>query len=650
MKPSCVRVRLLRLACLWIILLGAGIAGAGAQPARGPRPIDLDVDASEAARRIFHARLVIPAAPGPLTLVYPKWIPGEHGPTGPVTDVAGLKMRAGGRDLPWRRDEVDMYAFHLEVPEGMKSVEVSFDLLSAAPASGKFSAGASASDKLAAISWNQVLLYPPGRASRDIQFRASLSVPAGWKIGTALPIASQSGARTVFAPVSLETLVDSPVLCGAYFREIPIGPPGKVPHYLELAADSPEALEIPKEIKAGYDRLVEEALALFGVAHYSSYRFLVSLSDHVAHFGLEHHASSDDRLPERALIDEDWRKLSAGLLPHEFVHSWNAKYRRPADLATADFQQPMRTSLLWVYEGLTQYLGTVLEARSGLRTPEQTRERLALLAEWARNQRGRAWRPLEDTATAAQLLYQARSDWSAWRRGVDFYDESVLLWMDVDTLIREKTQGRRSLDDFCRRFHGGPAGPAGVKTYTLDEVVADLDAVAPYDWRALLTERVTAASSRAPLEGLERGGWRLAYADTRSDLLKTGEDKNDIVNLTASLGLLLKKDGWILDIIPGKAAGQAGIAPGARVVAVNSRRFTPEVARAAIAATRGGVAPLELLVENDDYFRTYPVNYREGEKYPRLERDAARPDLLSEILKPLVPPGAPATPAAPPGR
>ncbi|HEY3176947.1 MAG TPA: M61 family peptidase [Candidatus Polarisedimenticolia bacterium] len=596
-------------------------------------PITLDLDATEAPRKIYHARIVMPARPGPMTIYYPKWIPGEHGPTGPVTDLAGLRITAGGAPLPWRRDEVDMYAFHLEVPAGAASIEASLDFLSPPSTAKGFTSAASGTAQMATINWNQVLVYPAGQPARDLSVRASVTLPEGWKLGTALPVASRSGARTGFNPVSLETLVDSPVICGAFFREIPIGPPGGAPHFVEIAADSAAALEVKPETKAAWDRLVTEAWALFGARHYESYRFLLALSDGVAHFGLEHHESSDDRVQERTLLEADLLKAHATLLPHEYVHSWNAKYRRPADLITDDYQKPFRTGLLWVYEGLTQYLGQVLAARSGLWTPEEYRDKLALIAQWATDHAGRTWRPLGDTSVSAQLLFQAREDWTNWRRSTDFYDEGTLIWLEVDTLIREKSQGRRSLDDFCKRFHGAPGGAPRVVPYTFDDVVEALDAVARHDWRHLLMERQTSTTAAPPLAGIERSGWRLSWAPTPSALQSAYDKEAGQIDLTASIGILLKEDGTIEDIVPGKAADRAGVGPGMKLVAVNSRRWSAEVLRAAIAATKPGPAPLELLIENGDYLRPHRLDYHEGEKYPRLEPIPGASDRLSGIIK-----------------
>ncbi len=623
-----------------LALLLVMIAGAEAAPSRQRRPIRLDVDATEVARRMIHARLVVPVAPGPLTLLYPKWIPGEHGPTGPVTDLAGLKISAGNQAIRWHRDEVDMYRIHCEVPAGIKTIEVALDFLGPPSAEAGFAtSSASATPQLAVVTWNQLLVYPKGPPAAEIEYQVNLTLPKGWKLGTALPVQSRSAEQTRFAPVSLETLIDSPVLCGRHFREVKIGPPDAPPHFIEMAADSPQALDFPPPWKKSCDRLVAEAGALFGAYHYDGYRFLLALSDHVAHFGLEHHKSSDNRVAESTLVDDKLRISSMGayLLPHEFAHSWNGKHRRPQDMVTRDFNQPQRTKLLWVYEGLTCYLHFLLTARSGFWTQEQARDYLAMIAESVRNQRGRIWRPLEDTAVAAQLLFNARGDWAAWRRSVDFYSEGLLIWLEVDTIIRQQTQGRRSFDDFCRRFFGGGNGASAVKPYTLDELVATLNAVAPYDWRSLLTSRVTSIGPEAPLGGINRSGWQLTYADKPPEIHQAFEAARKSIDLTASVGLRMSQKGSIIDVIPGKAADRAGIAPGTKLVAVNSRRWSPELLRRAVAATTDGKQPLKLLVENGDFFTSHTLDYDGGAKYPRLERITSKADLLGQILKPLTP-------------
>jgi predicted metalloprotease with PDZ domain len=597
-----------------------------------PGTITLAVDATDAPKKILHARTTIPVAPGPLSLSYPKWIPGEHGPTGPLTDLAGLRVTAGGRSIPWQRDLVDMYAIHVTVPAGARSVEVSFDFLLAAGPVG-FSSAASATEKLLLLSWNQVLLYPSGQPSDALTYAASLRLPSGWKHGTPLPAQRESGGVIRFAPASLTTLVDSPVIAGEHFRTVDLAPGAAEKQVIDMACDSRAGLAMPDDQIARHRQLMAEAFALFGARHFREYHFLLSLSDHVAHFGLEHHEASDDRTWERTWLDDDLRIANSNLLAHELVHSWNGKFRRPAGLATRDFQQPMKDDLLWVYEGLTQYLGFVLAARSGIRTPEQARESLARAAAALDRAPGRAWRPLIDTAVEAQLLYGASDQWSSWRRGVDFYDEGLLIWLEADVQIRKLTGGRRSLDDFCRRFHGGASGPPRLETYTLDDVLNTLNGIAPFDWRAFFDARIESLNPRAPLGGLEGGGWKLDYGDSLPGYMRSVGTADKQIDLRFSLGVMVgAEDGLIVDAIPGSAAAKAGVAPGMKLVGVNGRHWSKEALIDAVAASRNG-QPLELLLDNGEFFRTCRLDYRGGPRYPRLVRDPGKPDLLSDILR-----------------
>ncbi len=623
---SCSRLRVVSA----ILLAGLLLVATGASA--GPN-ISIAVDATEAPRKILHARLRIPAAPGTLTLYYPKWIPGEHAPDGPVADLAGLKFSAGGRPLKWRRDLLDGWTIHVEVPAGQNEVLVDLDYLEPATLVGGFSSGSSATEKLLVLSWNQVLLYPKGWKSDDITCSASLRIPDGWKYATSLPLSNASGHDLHFAPVSLTMLVDSPVLTAQYLKVVPLNPGQTPPAELDAAADSAEALAPPPDVWDRFRNLVAQAAALFGTQHYRDYHFLYTLSDHVAHFGLEHHESDDSRVNERGLVDETARKLNAGLLPHEYVHSWNGKYRRPADLATPDFQQPMQTDLLWVYEGLTEYLGNVLTVRSGLWTPEQYREYLASTAAQLDHLPGRTWRNLQDTADAAPQLYFAPRPWYSWRRRTDFYEEDNLTWLWADVIIRQQTKGARSLDDFCKLFHGGAGGAPALKTYTFDDVMNALNQIAPYDWTAFWNERLTSHGPGAPLQGIDDSGWKLVYDQTPTDYFRSEERDAGQVRELYTIGLRLREDGGVIDTVEGMMAAKAGIGPGMRVVAVNGRRFSPEVLHDAIASAKGSRDPIELLVENTDYFRTFKLDYHEGEKYPRLVRDEGKPDLLSAILK-----------------
>jgi predicted metalloprotease with PDZ domain len=596
-----------------------------------PPTVTLSVDATTAPRKIFHATLKIPATAGDFTLYYPKWIPGEHAPDGPVVDLAGLKFSAGGKTLKWRRDLLDGFTLHVEVPQGVTEVEAELDFLSPATFEGGFSAGSSATDKMAVISWNQVLLYPKGWNSDDINYSASLKIPAGWKFGTPLPVTSQSGSEIKFATVSLTTLVDSPVITGEFLKVVPLAQDPLTE--MDIAADSAAALAAPQEVWDHYKSLVDQTNKLFGAHHYRDYHFLLSLSDHVAHFGLEHHESDDSRIGERGLVDDNPRKLAAGLLPHEYVHSWNGKYRRPAGLATPDYQQPMQDDLLWVYEGLTNYLGVVLTTRSSLRTQEQERDSLAMTAAALDHLPGREWRNLQDTADAAPQLYFGPEAWHSARRGVDFYDEDTLNWLWVDVIIRQQTKGKKTLDDFCKLFHGAPSSAPIVKTYTFDDVVNGLNQVVAYDWRSFWTERLTNHGPGAPLTGIEGSGWKVVYDETPSDMESASQSTYHYIDAAYSLGLQLQDDGGVSDTIEGMPAAKAGIGPGMKLIAVNGRKFSAEVLHDALKESKNSTQPVELLVENTDYYKTYKLDYHGGEKYPHLVRDESKPDLLSEIFK-----------------
>jgi predicted metalloprotease with PDZ domain len=623
---------------LGILLTLAPAGGAQVQGARSyPGPISLSVDATTAPRRIFHARLTIPASPGPLTLLYAKWIPGEHGPTGPVVDLTGLKFTAAGRELSWKRDDTEMYAIQIQVPQDASQIEAELDYTSPAELQQGFTSGSTATSQMAVLSWNWVLLYPAGYAADRIAYRARLQLPPDWQFGTALPVASQTGNTVEFQPVSLYTLVDSPVIAGRYLRVVKLTPPEAwPPAEMDIAADSAAALEMDAATQEHYKQLVAEAAAAFGATHYRDYHFLLSLSDHIAHFGLEHHESNDSRTRERSLVDPQQLLLMASLLPHEFTHSWNGKYRRPAGLATPDYSEPMKGDLLWVYEGLTNYLGDIFAARCGLSSAEQYRDYLALTAADMDNRSGRTWRPLIDTAVAAQVLYEAPEAWANWRRGVDYYPEGDLIWLEADTTIRDLSGGKKSLDDFLKLFAGPPAlgrdqVPAAAP-YTFDDLVDLLNRVVPYDWRKFWNDRLWSTSPRAPLGGVEASGWTLTYDENPSELVKTEEAVRKLVNLEFSLGLSLDEDGHVLDVAFGRPAYQAGIAPGMILVAVNGRAWSREVIHDALRAGKQSSTPLQLLVRNDDYYSTISVDYHGGDRYPHLVRNR-HADLLSDIVR-----------------
>jgi predicted metalloprotease with PDZ domain len=618
-----------------VIFVSSGFAAGSAAP-----QVSLFVDATDAPRKIFHARMTIPAKAGSLTLYYPKWIPGEHGPTGPLQDLAGLKFTAKGQTLAWRRDLLDGWTFHVEVPAGATAVETALDFISPAGPEGIYTGGATATDRLAVVNWNTMLLYPAGWTSDELTYEATLKLPVGWKFGTSLPISAEAGdqlnaqRQVTFKPVSLTMLIDAPVITGEYLKVVPLNAGQTPPVEMDIAADSAGALDPPPDVWEHYKNLIRQTSALFGAQHYRDYHFLYGLSDHVAHFGLEHHESNDSRSDERALVDARKRLLSSGLLSHEYVHSWNGKYRRPADLATPDYEKPMQTDLLWVYEGLTQYLGQILTGRSGERTSEEFRDALANTAAELDHRPGRTWRNLQDTADGVPAMQGAPHQWESWRRALDYYEEDELNWLWVDTIIRQQTHGQKSMDDFCRIFHGGPSGPPQLKTYVFEDIVNTLNQVAPYDWRGFWTERLANHGPGAPLGGIEGSGWKLVYDETRSELVRSYEEDRSAVNAAYSIGLWLQEDGSITDTVEGMTAAQAGIGPGMKLIAVNGKKFSADVLRDALRKGKDSAAALELLVENTEYYRTFRLDYHGGEKYPHLVRDQTKPDLLSDIIKP----------------
>ena len=600
--------------------------------------IQVSVDLSDAPRNIYHTRLTIPAKPGPLTLVYPKWIPGNHRPAGPIANLTGIKMEAAGQTLAWQRDSVDMYAFHVDVPAGANELQVSLDTITNDGSAG--ARGPSATTNVLDLNWNQVVLYPQGASSDEVQVTPSvrLAFPVT-NFGTALPllktVTSGRAVNVSFKTVSLTTLVDSPLIAGDHYRQIELTKPGETPtHVIDMVSESEAGLAMTPADEVAYRKLVAETGALFGARHYLEYHFLLTLSDEAGHHGVEHHQSSDNSVGERTLIDPDLHLLDADLLPHEFTHSWNGKYRRPAGLATRNYQDPMAGDLLWVYEGLTEYLGRVLTARSGLWSPDQYREALAETAANLDHRAGRTWRPLEDTARSVQILRLEGPEWESWRRGLDYYPEGELIWLEVDTIIRQQSHGQKSLDDFCRLFHGGESGPPKVVPYTFDDLVRTLNQVTPYEWATLLRERVNSTKAGAPLGGIERGGWRLVYNDQPNLFIHTGEQIDEYVDASYSLGFVVTKDGELKDVTYGSPAYSAGIGPGMHLVAINGRAWSKDILRDVLAASKGSNQAIELLVENAKFYKTYSIAYHDGIRTPHLER-ADGADVLGAILQSL---------------
>jgi predicted metalloprotease with PDZ domain len=618
-------------------LLAAFSAAATAQT-----PITLSVDLHDAPRKIIHASETLPVQPGPLTLVYPKWIPGEHMPSGPIDNQAGFVISANGASIKWERDKYDMFAFHLTVPAGVTKLDIKMDFLATAAAAG-FSAGASTSANLALLSWNSVIVYPDGMKASDVMITPSITLSEDWKFGTALDQSRIEYAGRVplheFKTVSLEQLIDSPVLAGRWFREIPLAPEITPKHFLDLAGDGPEDIELSQAHIDAFSKLIHETGALYKSRHYGSYHFLVTLSDQVSHFGLEHHQSSDDRVAHNTFSDDSAFIANGLLLPHEFTHSWNGKYRRPAGLATPDYQKPMIGDLLWVYEGLTEYLGDVLAARCGIWSPEIYRNRLATVAGYLNDVRpGRTWRDLQDTATMAQVLYMTGGAYDNYRRNTDYYDEGELLWLEADLLIRDKTNGKKSLNDFAAAFEGLNGNtPPRVVPYTFEDVVAGLNAVLPYDWAGFLRKRLDSNELYAPeLAGINAlSGYKLVYADHPNYWFQLLESQNSNIDTRFSLGLQTTTDGHVADVIVGSIADKAGFGPGMHIIAINGRTFAPALLRAALKEAAANGPALEFIVENTGYYKVIRLDYHDGEKYPDFQRIDGTPARLDDILTPM---------------
>ncbi len=616
------------------LCLAALLAGAAANAA----DYTVKVDARDVQSKRVHTELVIPVKPGSLTLVYPQWIPGEHGPTGPLESIIGLTIRANGRELQWSRDPLDLYALRLTVPPGTARLDIAMET-GLTTAGGDFTGAPTSTDQLAILPWNEFLLFPQGIDAANVPIDATVTAPAGWTVVSALAATAGAANSYTFETASIERLIDSPVQMGRYAKLVRLAgsaPRPDIEHAISIVADSAAALEIPDDFAAGYGRLVAEAGALFGTRMYRHYTWLLSLSDYVAHFGLEHHESSDDRREERALLDDDTRMNVASLLGHEYVHSWNGKYRRPAGLLSPDYQKPMDASLLWVYEGLTEFWGDVLATRAGLITPKLYREQLAALAAYFENEPGARWRPLADTAVAAQALYETSSSWESARRGTDFYDASIFLWYDVDEELRARSGGQATLADFMKAFYAGPAGEPAVKPYKEADVYAALARIAPNDWRAFIRRHLDAPDTRALASALDRSGWRLEYTAEKNDAVALREKRSKGIDREWSIGLSIDKDATIVDTVEGGPAAKAGVSPGMKLVAVNGRRYAAEVLDDALAQAQHGHTPIALLVESADYFKTFDVEYFDGPRYPHLVRAANAADELAAVLTPLV--------------
>ena len=637
----------LRVPALWLFagsVLLAMAAGAAAQtpapmpaaiaePQDRPYPgvIRLAVDASDVARHIFRVRETIPVESGALTLLYPKWGPGNHAPVGRIDSLAGLIIRADGKRVEWARDTVDMYAFHLTVPAGVRSLDLEFQFLSATDdVQGRIVA----TPEMLNLQWLGVVLYPAGYFARQITVEPSVQLPDEWQFATALEIESTAGATTAFKRVSLEVLVDSPMFAGRHVKRIDLDASGPVPVRLNVFADRADLLEAKPEYLDAHRALVTQAYRLFNSHHYDHYDFLLALSDRLGFIGLEHHRSSENATVATYFTEWDKNPGARELLPHEFTHSWNGKFRRPADLWTPNFNVPMRDSLLWVYEGQTQYWGYVLAARSGLVTKQQALDQLAYTAAIFSHRPGREWKSLQDTTNDPIVTARRPIPWRSWQRGEDYYAEGEMVWIDADTLIRELSNGQKSLDDFARAFFSVDDGEwLTPKTYMFEDVVAALNAVQPYDWAAFLRARLDAHDG-PPLDGVARGGYKLTYTDTASDYFKKLEAQRKYADFTFSLGFNVGRENKLSDVLWGGRAQAAGLTVGTQLIAVNGEAYEKDRLIALMKAAKTDNAPLEFIVKNGSRYSTVRIDYHDGPRYPHLTRDEAVPARLDQILAP----------------
>ncbi len=590
-----------------------------------PGVISISVDATDNTRGIFQITEKIPvASAGPLTLLYPKWIPGHHSDSGSIKELAGISFSAGGQSLPWKRDPVDVFAFHVDVPDGTTTVEAKFQFL--APTDAAQGRIVTTPDMLN-LQWNAVALYPAGYYVRRIMVDPSVKFPEGWKVATALETASQDGATVHFKQVPFDTLVDSPIFAGANVRVETLAPGVR----LNIVADEPDQLAATDEQIQFHRDLVTQAVKLFGAQHYDHYDFLLALSDRQSGIGLEHHRSSENGVTGNYFTE--WKDTPArrDLLPHEYTHSWNGKFRRPFDLWTPDYRVPMQNSLLWVYEGQTQFWGLVLAARSGLLSHEETLGAMAFQAARLNTDAGRRWRPLEDTTEDPIIAQRRPKGWRSYQRSEDYYNEGMLIWVDADSLIRELSHGERSMDDFAHAFFGVNDRDWGELTYNFDDVVHTLNQVQSYDWATFLKTRLDKVSDHAPLDGFTRGGYRLAYTNTPTPWFKSFEKGRKITDLSYSGGFVLGKEGEITEVAWDGPAFNAGLTVSTKIVAVNGRAFDTDQLKNAIKAKK---SPLNLLVKTGDMYRTVSLNYDGGLRYPVLEKTGSGPSSLEAMLAP----------------
>ena len=595
----------------------------------------MEVNATEISRLLLHSRVEIPCEDGSLTVWYPKWIPGVHAPGGPVQNLGGLFFESPkGERLDWRRDQEELYRFECDLPGGATRAVVLIDYICNQPSVNSVGVDSYGNPLIGIINWNTCLVYPEGPKNTEIHVDLRVKIPEGWRFGTALPVEKREDGWIQFKTATLQEVIDSPLICGEHFRTIELAVEEFPPHFLHLVSESPTAIEIEDEFIEKFRLLVQEAKALFGVSHYPEYHFLVVLSDRLRNMGLEHLASSLNGVGERAFIEEKDRKgWTAYLLPHEFVHSWCGKYRRPAAMCTNDYHTTKKTELLWVYEGLTQYLGEVLTVRSGFLTLEEYRDRFTQKLGNLMRQKGREWRSLSDTAVSGYLLRGGSPHWSPLTRGQDYYSEGLLFWLEVDSIIRRETDGRKNLDDFCAKFFGRSESEGDVVPYGGQDVLDALNEVFPYNWENLIEERIRRPMENLSLDFVGFAGYRLAYDAEPSKYQKEHQKDGKFIAASDSLGLDFHEDGRISYIVPDTIADRAGLAPEMKVMGVNGRKFSRQRIEDALADSVSK-RKVELLVLEGDCIRTITLDYADGPKYLKMVQDGKKRDLLSDILSP----------------
>ena len=635
-----------RVAFPLLLLTGLAAAPALAQTAPpadtpyAPGTIRIAVDATDLSQRMFKVRETIPVAAGDLTLLYPQWLPGNHSPSGPIDKLAGLRITvagggANGQPLTWRRDPLNVYAFHVDVPAGVSSIQADYQYLTPTDNS---QGRVVMTPNMLNLQWNAVVLYPAGHYAHRIQYDASVTYPPGFTAASALDPASGDGNGTAtgtvhYAPVPLDILVDSPVYAGRYFKQVDLAPGAKVPVRLNVIADAPRFLETKPEQLAQHRALAAQALKLYGAQHYDHYDFLFSLSDQMGGNGLEHQRSSEDGEDSDYFSEWNAKAGFSDLLAHEYTHSWNGKFRRPADLWTPNYNVPMQDSLLWVYEGQTQYWGNVLTARSGMRPLPASRDALAMVvAAYTDNRPGLAWRAVQDTTNDPIISQRRPKPYRNYQLSEDYYSAGQLIWLDVDARIRQLSNDRKSLDDFARAFFGVDDGVWKTqKPYTFEDVVASLNGVVANDWATFLRERLDGKVAFA--SSVEATGWKLVYTDTPSDYAKAlQKDSKGAADFVYSLGFGIDKDGKLGDVRWDSPAFNAGLGSGMSVVAVNGLAYDKATLEDAVKAAKADKEPLHLLVKEFNRYRTVDVDYHGGLRYPHLERIAGKPDYLTQIF------------------